>query len=298
MSCSVTNVRIEPVDVSWQIEEQWTVKCFADVASSLNNDYFKIYTPAGGKFHVWFNVAAAGVDPAPAGFTAIPVAIAANASASVVALAVQVAVDAHADFKATVVGSEVLITCVDIGETVDFSDFNTGFTFTQCADGLDLPLGLCDGDIELTTEEQLNDIVAHQSGTTILASLRQGTSAEISMTLKESDFDKFKAIYVNSGGGVDTPSGGTEVFGRGTSRQGTNTFIQAKRLILHPVNKASNDYTRDFCFWRAYPKPDTLTFSGENPQMLSLTFTVYKDDSKPDAINMWCAKDWTQYLPA
>jgi hypothetical protein len=298
MSCSITDVRIEPIDASWQTEEQWEVGCVADVASSLNNKYIKLYTPSGGKFHAWWNIGGAGVDPAPAGFTAIPLVAAVNATTATIATALQTAVDAHADFQATVDGSVVTITCVDAGATVDFSDFNTGFSFTQCADGLYLDLGLLDGDVELALEEQILDITAHQFGTTVLSAVRQGNSVEVPLTLKESDFVKLKALFVNTGGGSHTPTLGTEVFGWGTSKQGTSTFTQSKRLVLHPVGLPLIDKSRDRCIWKAYPMLETMVFSGENPQTLAMTFKAYRDDSKPEAISMLAFGDWTQYLPA
>lgn len=298
MSSSVTNIRIEPVDVYWQGEEQWNVECLADVSSSLQNKYIKLYDETGAKFHAWFNVGGAGVDPAPSGSTDIEVSIAADASAATVAAALQAAVDAEAKFQATVVDDVVTITVVAPGEVIDFADQNTGFTLTQCADGLDLYLGLLDGDVEATFEEQALDVTAHQTGTTVLAALRQGVSCELGLTLKESDFDKFKAIFAKGAGGTHTPGGGTEVFGWGTEKQGTNTFIQSKRLILHPVNKQLADKSRDLCFWKAYPMPDTMTFSGENPQTLAVSFKAYRDESKPEAVNVFVFGDWSQYLPA
>lgn len=298
MTCSVTNIKIEPVNVTWQIEEQWDVTTVADVASSLNNKYFFIYSGANAKFHVWFNVGGAGVDPAPANSTAIVVAIAANATASAVASAMSAAVLANANFFSSVSSNVVTITAVVAGETNDYVDFNTGFSFSQCQDGLNFDLGYLDGDVEISTEEQLLQVTAHQSGVTPLADLRQGVSAEISLTLKETDLVKLKAIFAGTAGGSHTPTLGTELFGWGTNKQGLNTIIQSRRLVMHPVSKATSDYSEDLCFWKAYAKPETLTYSGENPRVVSVTFSTYLDTSMPEEIQLFSIGDWTQMLPA
>ena len=298
MSVNVGNIKIEPCDAIWQIEEQWLVGCAADVASSLNNDYFFIYSGANAKFHVWFNVGGAGVDPAPSGSTGITVAIAANASASAVASAVQAAVDGNANFVASVQEStKVLITADAVGETDDYGGGTVvGFTFTQCQEGGNINFGYLEGDIEVALEESTNEVTAHQTGPELLAELRQGKSAEITMTLKECDAENLKNVFSASGGAY-TPSGGTELFGWGSLKQGQSTVVAAKRLILHPVVLGDTEYTRDLCFWKAYPLPDTLTFSGENPQTLSVTFKCYRDDSKPEEINFFSYGDWTQLVP-
>ncbi len=400
MSCgSVGNIKIEPVNVSWQIEEQWMVKCLADVASSLNNKYFKIRNGLDAKFHVWFNVNSAGSDPAPSGSTAIEVPLAIGATAETIATAIaaalsgsfaskqiqdilytakvpgtggnsitityvddgtagaetigvsgnaitvhmedgvstaqqiatavtgdtgamallgSVAVDsgdeddpqaavgstpltgggtASTHFVADSDGDEVHITAAVAGDCTDWEDSDTGFTLTQCQDGGDFDLGLLDGNVEPKFEEKLLEIMAHQNGSTPLADLRQGVGVEVAMTLKECDAEHLKAIFSRASGGTDTPSAGTEVFGWGKSRLGQSTLPQARRLILHPVVLADDVLTRDLCFWKAYPIPDSLVFSGEDPQTLGVTFKCYLDDDKPDAISMFGVGDWSQYVP-
>lgn len=301
MSCSsVANIRIEPVNVSWEIEQQTCVETVADVSSSLNNKYFTIRSSADAKFHVWYNVAAAGVDPAPANSTGIPVAISANASASAVATATQVAVDANANFKASLYdATNVIITAMTPADVTDSVDFNTTFEIETIQEGGIIDLGLLDGDVEVSFEEQTFEVFAHQTGTTLRADLRQGVSAEVSLTLKESHNTLRKEIFAKASGGMHTPSGGTEVFGWGNSRQGLNTVVQSRRLVMHPVALVSGDKSRDLCFWKSYPMPESLTFSGENPEMISVTFKSYLDDTKPSGINLFGFGDWSQseYIP-
>jgi hypothetical protein len=82
------------------------VVCVADVAGSLNNRYFFISSPSTD-YYVWFNVGGAGVDPAIAGRTAIPVAFAVNATANQVATAVAIALDTTIPFIVPPVGPDV-----------------------------------------------------------------------------------------------------------------------------------------------------------------------------------------------
>jgi len=298
MACNnVANIRIEPCTVTWEIEEKWEITAVADVSSSLNNKYFHIYDGANNKYHVWFNVGGAGVDPAPANSTAIVVAIAANATASAVATATNSAIDANANFESTVSGAVVEAWAIVAGQSTDWANAaglaSAGFGFVQCQDGGSLDLGYLDGDIEVTFEEQQLDITAHQTGTTILASLRQGLINEISLTMKEADMAKYKELMLGTAGSAYTPSGGTEVFGWGTATLGANTIIKSRRLVLHPVAQGSSK-ARDLCFWKAYALPDTLTISGENPKTLGLSFKVYKDDAKPESVNQFVFGDWSQ----
>lgn len=216
MACTTNNIKIEPADVSFSIEEEWCVDTVADVSSSLQNKYFKLGKAGQTTFshYAWFNVGGAGVDPAPAGLTEIEVAISANATASAVATALQTAVDAIADFQATVSGSHVTITNVAVGVSAGLLDSvaPTGFTFTQSQQGGDLDLGLLDGDIEVSMEEKTLEVTAHQTGTSLIAELRQGVSATVKMVLKESDTARYKEIF-SVAGGTYTPMSGTELFG-------------------------------------------------------------------------------------
>lgn len=298
MSCgNIGNIKIEPVRLSWEIEEQTHVTCVADVSSSLNSKYFLLNDGENDKFYVWFNVGGAGVDPAPAGRTGITVAFAANSSASSIATAIAAAVDANAEFVASADGAVVTITNADAGEADDTVDVDTGFTFAQCQEGGLLDLGLTEGDIEVTFEETLLSVTAHQTGVTPLADLRQGVVSEVALTMKEASPEKLKEIFAKAAGGTYTPLGGTELFGWGTSRQGLSTIVQARRLVMHPVALAASNHVRDLCFWKAYPMPESLVFSGENPQVVSLTFKIYLDDSKPEAIKQWAYGDYTQLVP-
>lgn len=302
MANQVENIKIKPCNATWEIEEKWKVTCIADVASSLHLQWFKIFKPNGTWKHVWYDVGGAGTDPAPSGSAGgVHVVLAANDTAATVASETEDAITTDAGWKAVLDGSDVYITCLTTGQTSSFVDgtATTGFTFTQLQDGGALDCGYIEGDIEVKLEEQTLEITAHQTGPTALAELRTGLVAEITLTMKEiSDTAKFKELLLGTAGATDTPSGGTEVFGWGTGSLGQNTIVKARRLVLHPVGMGSSK-AEDLCFWKAYAKPDSLTISGENPKTLGLTFKVYRDDSKPEEINLFGHGDWSQsdYVP-
>lgn len=300
MAGTAGEIRIEPVDVTWSIEEQWKVTTRADSSSDLNNDYFTLSSAGNtaATHYVWYNVGAAGVDPAPAGLTEIEVAISADATASAVATATQAAVDADAAFTASVSGSDVTITNAAVGESAGAAEgVGTSFTFTQCQRGVNLDLGLLEGDVEVSFEQTTTEVTAHQTGTTLLADLRSGASVSVSLTIKESKKDTWKELFVASAGGTRTPSGGTEIFGWGTNRVGTNTVTEAARLNFHPVALPDADYSRDWTFWKAYPLPESATFSGENPNVMSVSFKCYRDEARADGIELFVVGDYTQDIP-
>lgn len=110
-----------------------TIQAFPDVAGSLQNKYFLIYSGFDNqKHHVWFNVDGTGVNPAPANSTGIEVAINANDTAAINAKAVQLTINMlfGAKFKSSVANSILYIDNINYGLFTASADFNTGFTVT------------------------------------------------------------------------------------------------------------------------------------------------------------------------
>lgn len=90
-----------------EVAQVVSVTTVADVVGSLNNLYFFISSPSAD-YYVWFNVGGAGVDPAIAGRTGIPVAFAPNATANAVATAVASALDLTIPFAAPPPGANII----------------------------------------------------------------------------------------------------------------------------------------------------------------------------------------------
>jgi hypothetical protein len=296
MACNAAgNIKIQPRNALWEIEEKTCIEVSSNAGSVLDGKSFKFW--AGGdtaKFYVLLDEGSA-TDPAYPGFTKITAAIVAEDSAAAIATAIKTAVDANSNFVATASGSTVNIACEVAADTTPTLDVDTDFIFTRAQEGGSTDLGLLEGDISTTFSESTFEVFAHQYGTTLLSDLRQGVSVEVSMVMQESDPAKLKAVFSRSAGGTHTPLSGTELWGWGTSRLGTSTIIQARRLILKPVNAV--DESETLCFWKAYAMPDSLTISGENPQTTSIAFKVYRDESKPSAISYFSYGDYTQLVP-
>ena len=122
------------------------VDTVADSAGSLNNDYWVFYTNASTAFYVWYNVNAAGSDPAPSppagvSYTGIEVALATNDTANTVASATETAIEASAAEVGDVIVStnEMTITNSFGGNVTDVAEgVGTGFTFATDTQGTGL----------------------------------------------------------------------------------------------------------------------------------------------------------------
>lgn len=295
MTCDATNIKIDPVDVDWDIEEQWEMTAVADVASSLDATFIALSDDVG-TVGFWIDVDDSGTT-IPAGASALDRAVeittvTAGMTATQVAGVVATAINADSKFTSVATTTTLLTTASTTADVTAWADGDTGFTFKQCQEGGNLDLGNLDGDIDSTFEEALFNVTSHQTGTTVVASLRQGNSAEITTILQETTTAKLNQLFAKAGGGSVTPGGGTEVFGWGSAKQGTNALVQARRLILKPVN--ASDDTENLTFWKAYPKPGSLVFSGENPKLLTVTWQIFRDDNIATAIDLFAFGDQTQ----
>lgn len=284
MASSANNVKINPVNVYWQIEavEQWDLS--GSTASGLGGKYVLMSGVDGTDYYAWFDENSTDTDPAVAGKTAIHVNYAASASASAIATAFASAVDAVTGFSATANGTVVTVKRDDVGEVIDATIGNTTtVVLTICRSGKNFDLGLLQGNVEPSAGPALQEIKAHQYGVTPIATLSQGfDKIECKTVLLETDTAKLKEIYSVYGGSY-TPSGGTEVFGSGGITIGRNILVDAARLVLRPVNAVDN--TTDMVLMLCIPVPDSLSFSGENPQTLSITWKGFLDTSANSNVN-------------
>jgi len=140
------------------VKEVSTIQTVADVSSSLNSKYFVINTALDAlSYYVWINVATAGVDPAVAGKTGVPIAVSANASADTIAAAIQVALDALPGFVATVVTDTVTVTNASDGAATDLANgaggATTGFTLAVTTAGVTSSISLGEGKFQAVLTE-------------------------------------------------------------------------------------------------------------------------------------------------
>lgn len=299
----VENIKVEAMlatygEDTYQVEK---ITCVADVASSLNNKYFYMYSSAGVKHYFWFNVAAAGVDPAPdANATGHVVAIAANATASAVATALEAVIEAVTGFDSVPVGAVITVTQNAYGyasAAQDPATGGTGFGLELVTQGdLAEAIGCVNGDMEASWDDNVVEVKCHDTGATVVSKIKTGAGAvTFKLSLLETTKAKLKKVFTK-GGGSFTPPGGTEVFGLGTYKDFSNLFKYSKKLTLHPVRLLAGDKTEDVNMWKAFPRINTLTWSGENVFEIPLEFDVFVDSTKNDRINLFAIGDGSQTL--
>lgn len=290
------NIKISPVDVTWEIEEKVCVDVAGISAATLDGVSFGL-SDATTEYYVWFNLDAGSTDPAVAGKTGIEVAVATGDSEAVMAAAIEAAVEAATTYEGSVDSSTVafVLDTTDVVVSAP-ADINSGIEITRVNTGSSTYLGLLDGTVEPNFEETTKEITAHQFGTSVLTELRQGNSADVSLSLKECTKGIYQAIVL-AGGGTFTPSapGSTELYGWGDNKQGANTIVDARRLVLHPVGEGTSKL-RDLTFWLAYPKLSSIVFSGEDEQLMNIDFTTYLDETKPSGIKRYAIGDSSQEL--
>lgn len=79
-----------------------------------------------------------------------------------------------------------------------------------------------------------------------------------------------------------TTQGTGATSGWGSAKDFAAISSYAKKLRLHPVTQAATTYTRDLTFFKAYPLPGSITYSGENPLMVEVTFKIIPDLERAD----------------
>ena len=298
------NIKIEPMVVNWgeSVMQVQTITCVADVASSLNNKYFVFYDAAGVKNYVWFDVNSAGTDPAVSGGTGHEVNLGVADSASAVATATAAVLTAVTGFDCTASSNVLTLTATVAGRAKPAHDgaAPSGFDFVVDVYGdTAADVGYTDGSIELSFEQNLVDIVANQTGSEILSHINTGNNLSFSVVFKETSYNQLRKIFgdmtdslVPDGTGVSS----TEVLGYGTTRQFKQTYGRTKKLVMHPKVLASNDYSRDWCFWKAIAMPESIAFSGEEIMNIPVAFMVYIDTTKAPQVSKMVIGDHTQTL--
>lgn len=305
MAGTVGNQRVEPMSVTFgeDVMQSEQITCIADVAASLNSQYFVFYEPSGTKRYCWLNVGGSGVDPAVSGATGHVVAISSGASAATVASAIQAVLDIVAGFDCSVDGAVLTLTRTVAGSCKPIHDgaADTGFSFEVLAYGdTAVDLGYCDGDIEVGHEENHIDLTSHQTGSQVLGNISTGNSMTITVNLKETAVSQLRKIIATGEGDVMLPkgtgAGATEVIGWGTNRQFKQTLGRARKLVLHPEALPASNKSRDVTIWKAFPKVSSLAYSGENVLQVPVEFSVYPDYTKAPQVRMAAIGDGSQTL--
>ena len=161
-----------------------------------------------------------------------------------------------------------------------------GTTGAGSLDGTDV--GCLEGDISFSISEETLDITCHQLGAQILDKKRTALNMEVSMVLKEVSTAQLNTILDFSGQSF-TPAGGVAVQAIGTVKIGASQFTDAVLLTLHPVGAGDN--LRDHTFFKAYPTVNSITFSGETPELVDITFAIFREEANDTQADIYVFGD-------
>lgn len=308
---NVQNIKVEAMNVIFGTDvaqkEKITLRA-GILKAQLAGKYFHMYANNGSnvisKEVFWFQVT--GTDVAPsltdANLHEVDISSGAITTIAQIAAALQAVIDGLAAYSATVSNNVVEVTSANTGYASSAHDAkdptkvtNFGFEILVQGDKED-EIGCIEGDIEVAFEESFIDVNCHSEGATPVAQLKNGVSSvEVSLNLLETTKEKMKKMFTKSGGSF-TPDGGTEVFGMGTFKNFENMFKYATKLRLHPVRLLDGDRSEDFTFHKAMPNLSGLTFSGENPFNVPVTFKVYPAEGVDRRVNYFSIGDGSQNL--
>lgn len=301
MAANEANMKLEPCDVFFGVRNVDKVTCVADVAASLQDTHFDFETVdldgTVSQFRPYFDVDNAGTPPAAGGRTLVEVDISSGDSASVVAAALEAALEAAvsgAQFKAD--GADVYIYNNSIGAMTAAADVDTGFTFANDSAGSKEDLGGTSGGVEVSPSVETVEVTADQFGSTILDEIMVAHNVEVTMSLLEMTASRWESIIGNIVGDKLTPAGGTQLVGYGETKRFQNMSSYARELVLKPVNQVDN--SRNLNFWKSYPLPESINYSGDDLQVMSITFRAIRDTSKNTKINIFAFGDGSQDVVA
>ena len=297
MSRAQENIKVEPVEVKFSQVQTDCVLIPAQGTETFDGTYWT-FSSSTTNYYVWYNLDAGSVDPAVAGATGIEVAVVTGETGPQIATKVVAAIDAVSDLASIIDprnSSRVIVKVLEYAAgTPSAAGTVTEHQFVSVHLGFSHDFGFTDGDLELTVDQQLLDVTAHQSGTEILTALITGLNAELTVALKEISDENLEVLIEQTAGGAFTPGSGTKLQGFGSGQNFTNVLDKSGRLILHPARLPDNDTSEDYVCWLAYPKLDSIAFSGENPQLINVTFRVFRDEFIDDAVNKVAIGDHTQ----
>lgn len=300
-----TTFLLSAADVTWVRNQKLCVEVTANGAAS-DGTHFLIDAPAsdGGTsnlYYVWYNLTdGASVDPAVAGRTGIQVDILTAATTSDKASALQAAMEAEGDFRAALspVDANSVIIDTEFGGKVDNApaDVDSTDTFLLQKSGLGGDLGRTSGGIEISMESNSVQINSDQTGALVLDDIITGQTVEATMSFLEMTPENWETIVGSVTGDTYTPSGGNQVVGFGESRLYQSLFDLGGRLVMHPTRFDASDKSYDITFPLSAPKPSSINFSGEEPQVMEVTFTALLDSGTNSAINLMVFGDSSQDL--
>lgn len=286
---------MEAVNVTFGAEEE---TCITPATGLTGGEYFKL-SCQDTKYAVYTTVNSVGADPTVTGYTSVAVAVPTSYTVAEWITAFITAIEATDDFLAIASSDSlsVKVNTLDVGAVLEtITDVDTSFDFSVLTTGFGGDLGQTKEGIEVSFEQSKFEVKSNQKGESVLDEILMGLKCSLSMSLLEMTASNWELVVGKGYGDTHTPSGGTKLIGFGDGRMNSSAFALGGKLILHPVNIASSDRTRDVVFHKCLPAPESINFDGTDTQAMSVTFNAYVDDSKDASINIFAFGDWRQDL--
>lgn len=151
-------------------------------------------------------------------------------------------------------------------------------------------LGSTSGGVEVSIEVQSTDIITDQNGTSPVDAIQTGVSVTLSLTLIELNTANYNQMIATPTGGSVAGSDAT-VYGHGSSKNFTSMLAMAQTLRLRPSGNTTE--AEDITFWKAVPIVDSLTFAPDSANSMAVSFRIFKDSSKPAAVDLYAVGDPT-----
>jgi len=266
-----------------------------DVALSLEDEYFDLNVIdenySESQYYVWLD-GGTGTDPAIAGKTGLAL------------------VYTSGDTKETLAGLYVTLLAsidvlpVDLGVGAvqvenKFLGLVTTEVFTNAPSltgailiaGLGGELGaVASGGATFASEQSVETITRDDEGEIPQDLISKGASYTIEMTLAEMTTANWKRLVGQSYGDEHT-EGSDDFVGYGTDKLYKSAFDFAGQLVGHPKRLANSVRTDDVCMWLTPANMSDITYTGQEAQGASFSFTGLPDRNKPAKINIFARGD-------
>lgn len=292
------NIKLEPCDLFYGKKGSHTITTVADSSSSLNSTFVEFdayntdYTLV--EYYAWFNVGAAGTDPAVADKTGIEVALTADDTAPAVAIALAAALDLDASLESSNVSNVVTYSSSYFGATTipAAGSADPGFTYATVDLGKGGPLGATTGGIEIGMELGFVEVKADQTGDQLLDNINNATNVTVTTTLEELTGENLQLLIGDVVGESFDGTGGEKYFGIGESKRFQNMKQFGGQLICRPINATTAD--RNHTFYATVPAVESFTLSGTDLNALPVTFDCFRDTTVTDSRNIHFFGDITK----
>ncbi len=279
----------------------------ADSGGSLAGTYFELNgiqpaaTASDEYFSEFLGYIYTGTDPALSGRTGLEYTIANDATAEEVAQAIQTAIEGDVTFDAlfsvSVSGAVITLENKYEGAITAEADGGSGFTFKVANEGLGTFLGRTADAIEVAFTTNAEVVNTNQGAANKEDEIYTGSDVTATLNLVEVTTPLIESIF-SAAIGDKVTVGSADIVGVGEARLFESLAARKGRLYLHPRRLDNNDKSKDLCFVRSAPKPQTLNFDGTALQQLSVQFDGYLDRNVDERYNLYIIGDWDEALNA